>query len=154
MKLTDALSGEHAVLRRLLDYADPQIETWTLAEMQTAAATVAAALLSHAEIEDELLFAALAPHFGETGPVAAMREEHEQIDQAFARLDAAGDLSEGRAAFRQVNALSRAHFAKEEAVLFHLAERVLAPPELEGLGKAWARCANTSTIHQHCKEPS
>ncbi|MEO8503421.1 MAG: hemerythrin domain-containing protein [Acidobacteriota bacterium] len=154
MKLTDALTAEHAVLRRLLDYADHRVEHWTLAELRAAGATIAGALLSHAAVEDDLLFSALAPQFGEQGPVAVMREEHEQIDQAFASLEQAPDAEQGRRALRRVTQLSRVHFAKEEAVLFHLAEHLLPVADLERLGKAWALRCNTAAIPHYLKEAS
>ena len=114
MKITDALTAEHAVLRRLFDHADQHLEPWGLAELRAAGANTAAALLAHAAIEDEILFNALAPRVGEQGPVAVMRDEHEQIDAAFARLDAATDAGEARKALRLALRLTRGHFSTEE----------------------------------------
>lgn len=141
MRLTDGLNAEHAVLRRLFAHANQHLEPWTLPELRAGGATIAAALLSHAALEDEFLFTALAPLVGDFGPVAVMRDEHEQIDAAFARLDAATEVGEARQALRLALRLSRDHFATEEAALFPIAGSLLPAVELERLGDAWAlRC--------------
>jgi len=133
MKITDAFLGEHAVLYPLLD----RLERADSGEVRAQAALLAAALHPHATLEDELLFDEVEPHLGSAGgPLAVMRAEHEEVK---ATLDA---LLEGRAdpapLVRRLVEVARAHFAKEEQILFPLAEDLLSAEALEAAGERWA----------------
>jgi hemerythrin-like domain-containing protein len=139
VKLTDALLGEHGVLYALFD----QIEAATaaaanLAQIQQATAVLSVVLLSHANLEEELLFPALEPHMGTNGPLAVMRAEHDEIEHALRQIEEAQDLDD--AADRVARALSivRDHFQKEEEVLFSMARQTLDEETQIRLGKAWA----------------
>lgn len=139
MKITDALLGEHGVLYRLLDYCAEEAQDWDDATVRAAAGALAAALKSHAQIEDALLFTALDPFLPPgAGPVAVMRAEHEEIEGAVERLLGGVALEEGRALLERIAPLARQHFAKEEQVLFPMAEQRLGAARLEELGARWA----------------
>ena len=138
MKITDALYGEHGVLYSLFDHLDRSAAEWELADLLLAGRLLDSALLSHAGIEDELLFAALESRMPGPGPVAVMRAEHEEIDRFLAGLREAQDESTARRNLVHAVAVARDHFGKEEAVLFPLAEGLLGAEALERLGESWA----------------
>lgn len=138
MKITDALLAEHAIIYtqvdRIAEAAFPTAE-----EMRAAASILAAGLASHAQIEDDLLFVPLEERIGgEMGPLAVMRLEHEEIEGVLERLQEVEGPTEGRSIATRLAQLARDHFAKEEQVLFPMAEGVLDPAELERLGAEWA----------------
>ena len=111
-----------------------------LMDMQYA---LAAALESHSKIEDELLFQVLEPFFPSgQGPLAAMRAEHDEIDGSMERVLASTDLEERRALLKRISELAREHFAKEEQVLFPMAEQRLGVARLEEIGERWAEERN------------
>jgi hemerythrin-like domain-containing protein len=139
MKITDALLGEHAVIYPLLDEL-ARGDFMTASEARGQARVVAAALGSHATLEDELLFEPLEQHLGTgAGPLAVMRLEHDEIEAVLARLCEIEEPVEARTTATRLVALARDHFAKEEQVLFPLAEQVLGELGLEQLGAEWAR---------------
>lgn len=139
MKITDALLGEHGVLYRLLDYCADEARNWDEATIRAAAGALAAALKSHAQIEDRLLFAAMDPFFPPgMGPLAVMRGEHEEIEGSVERLLGGVELEEGRELLGRIAGLAHEHFAKEEQVLFPMAEARLGEARLAEIGDHWA----------------
>jgi len=152
MKITDALYGEHGPLYALLAHCEASAAQWELADLMLAGRTVEAALLSHATVEDELLFQALEPRLPAGGPVTVMRAEHEEIDANLAALRAASDEGAARRALLRVVLVAREHFAKEEQVLFPMAEELLGGEALARLGAEWAArrgvaCGTRSPCH-------
>jgi iron-sulfur cluster repair protein YtfE (RIC family) len=139
MKITDALYGEHGTLYALLAHCQSSAPQWELADLLLAGRAVEAALLTHAEVEDELLFRAVETKLPPGGPTDVMRAEHDEIDATLEALRATADEAAARRAVLQVVALARDHFAKEEQVLFPIAEEILPHEELERLGAEWAR---------------
>lgn len=140
MKLTDALLGEHGACYALFDHVEaalPRLETLT--EVRRVAELVGGALLSHSNLEDELLFPALEARIGSGGPLVVMRAEHNAIEGAIDAAIAAPDRDAAVAALRRAIAIVRPHFKKEERVLFAIAAQRLGDDELERLGAAWAR---------------
>jgi hemerythrin-like domain-containing protein len=87
----------------------------------------------HFAIEEEALFPALSAHAHlAQGPLAVMDQEHTTFRQLVLLLSKAvheGDRAEQRARSRDIVELLREHIAKEDHVLFPLAERVLTPEE-------------------------
>lgn len=140
MKITDALLGEHGVLYSMFD----RLETLAPASGDAAAVRAMATLLDaalapHAEVENELLFAAMeASPDAERGPILAMREEHDAIEQALAEAADAVDAARGGALLRDTIAMTRDHFVREEHLLFPMAARMLGDDVLEELGAEWA----------------
>lgn len=138
MKITDAFLGEHGVFY-------PQLAELERAESGSAGATrhqaqlLAAGLASHARIEEELLFVRLDEHLDpEAGPLAVMRLEHEEVEALLARLQEVGSPEEARSLAARLVAVAREHFAKEEQILFPMAEHLLGEEELLRLGREWA----------------
>jgi len=69
VKLTDALLGEHAIIYSLFDHLESLFEqTEDLGELKRLSGLLAAAVASHAEVEDDLLFPALEAHVGHNKP--------------------------------------------------------------------------------------
>lgn len=152
MKITDALYGEHGPLYALLAHCEGAAAQWELADLMLAGRAVEAVLLSHAAVEDELLFESLAGRLPPGGPVAVMRAEHDEIDAQLAALRAASDEGAARQALLRAVLVAREHFAKEEQVLFPLAEELVGAAELERLGAEWAArrgvaCGTRSPCH-------
>jgi len=139
MKITDALLGEHAVLYRLLDYCASEADRWDLTTAHGVAGALEAALGSHAQVEDSLLFTAMDGFFPPgVGPLAVMRGEHQEIEGSVERALASDDLELVRSLLRRIPGLAREHFAKEEQVLFPMAEQHLGEEELTTIGARWA----------------
>jgi regulator of cell morphogenesis and NO signaling len=96
----------------------------------------------HSEREEGVLFPMLGAYIGTTsGPIAVMEYEHDQAKENINAFLAGGDFSQSspeelkkRAQLVQ-NAyfILTEHFAKEENVLFPLAERMLSDEEKEEL---------------------
>jgi len=139
INLLDALLGEHAVLYRLFNELEQRLDAGIgLAGVQAAIAPVSAALLSHAQIEDEMLFPALEERIGPEGPLAVMRAEHHEIDGLLARIGRSGDPGSAVADLVAAIELARDHFLKEERVLFAMARQAIGDAELCRLGGQWA----------------
>ena len=139
MNLIDALLGEHAVLYALFNELEQRIErAGSVAEVQAAVAPVAAALLSHAHLEEQLLFPALERGMGHEGPLTVMRGDHHDIDELLAQSAKATDQARAVGDVLAALELARDHFLKEERVLFHMARQSIDDVELHRLGGQWA----------------
>lgn len=140
MDVTSALAGEHGVFHLLVEQLDDAAgRAATVAELKAAASPLAIALIGHARVEEETLFAPLERSIGEQGPLACLRREHEDIDRQLRALFRLDDLARMRAAVSAVLDLTRRHLAREEQVLFAVADRALTPAARETLGTHWAR---------------
>jgi hemerythrin-like domain-containing protein len=145
MKLTDALLGEHGAFYALFDEIESLASVaGTHTQVQSATAVLNALVMSHASLEDQLLFATLEPHLGGTGPLEVMREEHEEIERALDRIEDATTLEEAADLVRSALTLARSHFQKEERVLFRMAEQLLDEKTLVRLGRTWASARGVS----------
>jgi hemerythrin-like domain-containing protein len=93
-------------------------------------------LLTHARLEDELLFESLEGSLpADHGPLAVMRAEHEEIEGRLARLEAADpERDDLTADLKRLVTVAREHFLKEEEVLFGFARRLLDADRLRALG--------------------
>jgi len=139
MKITEAALGEHGVFYAQFAHLEQVVPVApTLARVQGLTALLGAALATHAAMEDELLFAALDPYLGGSGPLAVMRIEHDQIESALAQVQAARELVEAQQAVLNAIQVARDHFAKEEQILFYIAQQVLGDEALARLGRQWA----------------
>lgn len=138
MKITDALCGEHAVLYSMFDYLEQTLKD----NPQTAPALSAMftdAVVSHAQMEDELLFTTLEPHLGQMGPLQMMRMEHREIEHLLETLlPQAKDADDAARLLLQAIQIAHLHFNKEEQVLFVMAQHVLGAAGLAQLGQQWA----------------
>ncbi len=139
VKLTDALIGEHGAFFALFDTIEEVAgAAGDVAQIESAAAALAAEIKSHARLEEELLFPALEPHVGLSALFAEMRAEHERIRRGLHRIENARDVNEALEAVRQTLIVARAHFRNEENILYPFAEKVLDDETLLQLGETWA----------------
>ena len=158
MKITDALRGEHGVFYAQFVLMQETARAAELQIIQAQGALLAAALVPHAQIENEILFPAIEAEIGEQGPTRVMREEHAQIEGMLTRLQTLREFTqahdeiesklaqlpnlttaeEARALIDDMIYAAREHFAKEEQVLFPMCEEFLSARALTELGAQWA----------------
>jgi hemerythrin-like domain-containing protein len=139
MKITDVLLGEHAVFYAQFDYLERAIPAATsVTQVKSLGAMLAAALASHAQMEEELLFTTLEPHIGSMGPLAVMRMEHDEIEKSLERLPTIQEVDQARELLLKVVTVAREHFPKEEQVLYPMAKKTLTAETLIDLGAQWA----------------
>jgi len=139
MKITDALLGEHGAFYAQFDRLDEQLPGCRdVAEVREQAALLASALVSHARLEDELLFTAMETAGVDPGLLASMATEHGEIADRLSRAQGTAELVLARNELLEAVSMARDHFAKEERLAFPLADERLGTPLLQELGAAWA----------------
>lgn len=149
MKITAALLGEHAVFYAQFTFLEENFEAITEQALLAAqAALLEAALASHANLEETLLFQELEPLIGSGGPLAMMRMEHDQIEENLARIPGSKTLGQVRQTLFQTIQIARNHFAKEEQILYPLAERSLGEDRLVELGEKWGAARRVNLTSQ------
>jgi hemerythrin-like domain-containing protein len=144
MKITQGFLGEHAVFYAQFSHLEKAVPTAdNLGEVLAQTALLDAALESHANLEEELLFVHLEPHLGtQGGPLAVMRAEHDEIKGGLSQLPQLQNLDEAQNLLLHIIAVAREHFAKEERILYQMAEQTLGEEKLTQLGSEWARQRN------------
>ena len=151
MKLTDALRGEHAVIYELFDYVrDTAANSDDLQDVRGSVRVLERLLLSHAKVEENLLFPQLEPHLGQAGPLAVMRAEHQEIDDLFATAKTQNTIGALKSVITQLLELAYGHFQKEEGVLFAMAQQFLDEAKLAALGDEWAALRKVDVVGQGC----
>lgn len=139
MRIIDALLGEHGAFYAQFDRLEEVLPHATsTGEVREQAALLAAALISHAKLEDEVLFRRMAQAGGDPGLLMTMEDEHVEIAALLARAQVTSSLEGARSALLEAVALARNHFAKEERVAFPMADSLLDADVLMALGSAWA----------------
>ncbi len=139
MNLTDALRGEHGVFYAQFDFLEKAVPAAEdLEVLKSLAAMLASALATHAQLEEELLFQALDSDAGAMGPLTVMRAEHEEVEGGLSKIPDITVLAEAQQILLRVVEVARQHFAKEEQILFMLAEQSLDNQTLNDLGAQWA----------------
>ncbi len=150
MNITEALLGEHGAFYaqfRHLEQVVPQTDSLT--QVQSQVALLTATLDPHAMLEDELLFSALDPHIGPMGPLTVMRMEHDEIKNTLGRIQEVQELGEAQELVLHVIRVAREHFAKEEQILFPIANQVLGEETLSQLGAQWAQRRGVLVAQDH-----
>ncbi|HBY60279.1 MAG TPA: hypothetical protein DEH78_10680 [Solibacterales bacterium] len=139
MNLIDALLGEHAALLTVFDHIQKFSSGWDLNQMLEAGALLESLILTHAYLEDELLFDMIpAVHPGLAETLKAMHQEHREMRALLRTLHEAETPREARTLIKRAIELASEHFAVEERVLFGLAGEVLGEARLGDLGQEWA----------------
>ncbi len=140
MKITEALTAEHAVFFAQLDQLEKMMGAHqTLGELKAVSALLAAALQTHAGLEDDLLFAALEHCLDQMGKLETVHHDHDAILDSLSRIQTARTRAEAQRHLHRVIQLARHEFDLEERIIFPMAEGVLRAETLTKLGKAWAR---------------
>jgi hemerythrin-like domain-containing protein len=138
MKITDAFLGEHGVFYAQFDHLEQVLAVpMELERVRGLARMLASALAPHAHMEDELLFDSLGDeHRG--GAIAAMYEEHDEIEGLIHEAIDGTDAAAVRELLLEVIRMAREHFLKEEQIAFPMAEELLGEATLRELGARWA----------------
>jgi len=140
MKITDAFIAEHAVLYAQLDHLETAIPAArTAGEIKAMAGVLEAALRSHADLEDELLFNGLEPGLDQMGKLEKVQHEHDAICKGLELVRQARSRQDAQRRLMNVVHLTRKEFDLEDRVIFRMAEEILREETLQKLGKAWAR---------------
>lgn len=139
MKITDALLGEHGAFYAQFDRLEETLpHAIAAAEVREQAALLAAALVTHAKLEDVLLFDRMRAAGADEGLLDTMEAEHTDIAGLLTRAQGSQDARVSREHLLDAVALAREHFAKEERLAFPLAERALGAAVLTELGVGWS----------------
>jgi len=138
MRITDALLGEHGSFQVLFEELTIAAEH-ALDDVPALARELAIRLAAHDAAEEETLFMPLQSRLGPQGPLGLMEMEHRRIGDLIEDIIAAEEASLIRHRVRELVVVANDHFAKEEAVLFTLAEQVMDDAELHHLGSVWVR---------------
>jgi len=139
MKITDALLGEHGAFYAQFDRLEETLpHTTSAGEIREQAALLAAALVSHARLEDTLLFERMRTAGADEGLLGTMEGEHTEIAGLLARAQRSQEAAEAREELLEAVTRARDHFAREEQIAFPLAERLLGAAGLTVLGARWS----------------
>lgn len=140
MKITDAFIAEHAVLYAQLDHLEHAIPAAkTAGEIKAMAGLLEAALRTHADLEDELLFNGLEPGLDQMGKLEKVQHEHDAICKGLELVRYSRSKQDAARRLLNVVHLTRKEFDLEDRLIFRLAEEVLRGETLEKAGRAWAR---------------
>jgi hemerythrin-like domain-containing protein len=150
MRITQALLGEHGAMYPLLDFIEQTVPSATLDAIRVQAQFLRSTLVSHAAIEDTVLRPAIERHLpkpalnpdGSAGPT-----DHEVIEVGLRAVIEAPDTERARLLLLDTVAKTRKHFAKEEKLIFGIAERELSDEAQNRLGAEWA--ARRAVFVQH-----
>jgi hypothetical protein len=136
--ITQALSAEHLMFCGVFNEVEKALPGFNrLEEVRRAARLVEGLLLSHAEVEEELLM--LAEDHLQEAPrrYAYCRKEHQEIDGQLTRVRSTREIARARRLLRGALAASRKHFKQEERWVFPLIEKTVKPETLTKLGTVW-----------------
>jgi len=130
MSINTQLSHQHRSCDQLLMAVERAVHGGDWPAAAAAMERFSAATLEHFQLEEAVLFPALmAATPMAAAPTAVMRSEHEQMRQLFLELAdavAARDSGEVRDILDTLLLLVQQHNSKEEAVLYPIADRLLA----------------------------
>lgn len=134
MKITDGLLGEHALFYALFDSVERVLaDAQSVTEIRHAFEVIAEGIVSHANLEEELLFPALDAQ----GPLRVMRAEHQEIEELVQAIAGAKSREDARDIGTRLLDVLREHFHKEEAVLFPMCETRVGEQTLIALGERY-----------------
>ncbi len=132
MKITDRLKVEHGVFLEQLRFVEELVARNAPAVvLRSAVETIAAAEEHHSQLEERVLFPAVAEVMGPTfTPLQSVRADHSRLHALTAQIQA-GDV-DGDVVLAYVD-LMRRHMEKEIHGLFPLIDEILSPETLETL---------------------
>ncbi|MFA6561304.1 MAG: hemerythrin domain-containing protein [Verrucomicrobiia bacterium] len=135
MRITDALSTEHAIFVAAFDQVEhvmPYVKT--LAEVKLIGRLLEPLLHKHGEKEEHLAFSALNHIVKDRQPFERLHLDHQEKDNLLAQLAGAGNVAEAKDLLRMAIVMLRVHFRYEEQIAFPLMEKALQDESLETLG--------------------
>ena len=145
MRITDALREEHKVFNVRFDELDQLVSRRAdLAQLHAKISLLAKGLLSHAQIENDILFPPLESFLMVTGPLATMKAEHQEIEGGLLEILAGRvanaevqDPEDAGDAVKGILKIARQHLAMEER-MFRMVEEILETGQLNELGQQFA----------------
>ena len=133
--ITDALATEHALFCEMFEEIARLLPNLrTVPEIRVLSRLVEGLLLRHANLEQNLAYAALDHALAEKGQLARLHQDHDEIDQRLHRATLAKNFPEAVRLLKAGIAASRRHFLREEKTVFPLLQELVRPAELEVLG--------------------
>jgi len=136
MTLTEVLLGEHGAMNALLEWVEKTAPSADLAALRMQASVLRATLVTHADLEDELLRPLVRPHLPPAPPGPT---DHEIIGAGLLQVESAGDAGEARSILMETIRKTRQHFLKEETLIFPTAQRELPADKQVALASEWAQ---------------
>ncbi len=144
----EILGSQHQDVLARLAAVEADLARSTDRNLASFATYLEAEVMHHFELEEQALFPLLGNHLPPThGPLAIMNAEHVEFRQLLQGLSAAvqaGALVAQRAQAADLIALLRGHIAKEDQVLFPMAERLLSAEELGEVERRAASLASAA----------
>jgi len=133
--ITDALASEHALFCEMFEEIVRLLpDLRTVSEVRVISRLVEGVLLRHANVEQNLAFAALDHALAEKGQLARLHQDHHEIDQRLHQATLARKFPEAVRLLKAGLAASRRHFRREEKMVFPLFQNLFAARDLEVLG--------------------
>jgi len=129
------LTTEHALFCELFDELERLLpDVRTVAEVRLLSRLVEGVLSRHADVEQNLAFAALDQALAEKGELNQLYQDHQEIDSCLQHATLAAEFGEALRFLRSGLKASREHFRREEETVFPLFEKLFDPAALEALG--------------------
>jgi hemerythrin-like domain-containing protein len=146
--ITNFLITEHALFCELFDEIDRLLpDVRTAAEVRLLSRLVEGVLSRHADVEQNLAYAALDHALAEKGELNQLYQDHEEIDACLHHATLAMEFVEAVRFLRAGLKTSREHFRREEETVFPLFEKLFDPAALEALGVGASGRASTQWPH-------
>ena len=153
-KVTEILSREHQVILKQLARLEAALDPYAPEAVNEVLRFFDDGVALHRRKEEEILFPAIAEHFPpNVGPIACMLEDHRDEKKHLEELRVAvrsdnRSMAIGHARF--ILEFLRSHIAKEDNVLFPMAERILSAEARErvqsgfqSIGACCPQCAHS-----------
>ena len=146
--ITNFLTTEHALFCELFDEIDHLLpEVRTVAEVRLLSRLVEGVLSRHADVEQNLAYAALDHALAEKGELNQLYQDHQEIDVCLQHATLAAEFIEAVRFLRAGLKATREHFRREEQTIFPLFEKLFDPAALEALGVGASGRASTQWPH-------
>jgi len=132
--ITNFLAAEHALFCELFDEIDmlrPDLQT--AAEVRLLARLVEGVLLRHADVEENLAYAALDHALAEKGELNQLYQDHQEIDACLHYATEATEFTEAVRFLMAGLKASREHFRREEESVFSLFAKLFDPAALKAM---------------------
>jgi hemerythrin-like domain-containing protein len=142
MTIIQVLLGEHGAMYPLLARIENTASSADLQELKIEASLLHSVLISHADLEDELLRPVILQYLPQAVPASdgsTAPTDHEIISAGLAQVLGAVEVEKARRSLLDTLAKTRKHFLKEETIIFAIAGRELSHQRQDELGAEWAR---------------
>jgi hemerythrin-like domain-containing protein len=137
MKITEALTVEHAAFRALVEQIEracPQVKS--LHEVRLLAQLMDRLLSQHQSKEANTLYVAYDHMLEDRGQLGRLSREHDRLDQQLLNVQRAKTLKEAKCLLRAALSRIKDHFRFEEVKVFPAIEQTLQRETLETLSEA------------------